>query len=190
MLPIISRYSAHKAPARSATAVFVSKICSGIPRIISFLVTQSHYIWQRPPSGVKKGGSSSPLLDGKFRRRNRTCLTSSAERPIHLRKNDVDGKFAVRRARLFHRGCGEVRDDAAGLIARQSSRTTGDAAGHGLFPDGADKIRCARTARAVRLLDQGIVDERAFRISSDPRPAGLRRVSEKRVSRDVRARGV
>src|SRR5207253_4735117 len=52
----------------------------------------------------------------------------------------VDGKFAVRRARLFHRGCGEVRDDAAGLVARQSSRTTGDAAGHGLFPDGADKI--------------------------------------------------
>ena len=30
----------------------------------------------------------------------------------------VDGKFAVRRARLFYRGGGEVRDDVAGVVAR------------------------------------------------------------------------
>jgi hypothetical protein len=74
--------------------------------MIGFLVVQSHSIWQRMPSGVKEGGSSSPLLDAKFSRRSRICFNialGQRDPPTNL---DLDAKFAVRRTRLLHRGGG------------------------------------------------------------------------------------
>src|SRR5262249_718560 len=70
------------------------------------------------------------------------------------------------------------------------SRVAGDAAGHGVFPDRADEISRPGATGAVRLSNQGIVDQRSLRVSSDARSAGLRRISEEEVSRDVRARRV
>src|SRR5436853_1950107 len=107
----------------------------------------------------------------------------------HPAYNDLDAKLAVRPARLLHRGRGEIRDNLARFVARQSSRAAGDAAGYGLFPDGADEIPNARTPGAIRLFDQGIVDKRVIRVSGDARTAGLRRVSKTKISRDVRAGG-
>src|SRR5437773_3931934 len=107
----------------------------------------------------------------------------------HPAYNDVDAKLAVRPARLLHRGRGEIRDNLARFVARQSSRAASDAAGHGLFPDGADEIPNARTPGAIRLFDQGIVDKRVIRVSGDARTAGLRRVSKTKISRDIRASG-
>src|SRR5206468_1397957 len=94
---------------------------------------------------------------------------------------------SVRSARLFYRRSGEIGNDPARGVARQSPGAPRSASGDRVFPDGSKEIRQCQSPDTIRLSDERIVFPRAIRGRTEMARARIQRLSAAKISRNIRS---